>query len=50
MADLAAAKGENETVERMIDVAERDVPRFAVVETIILTNERRRHIYFLCTR
>jgi hypothetical protein len=45
-ADLAAAERENETVEYIVDVAERDVPGFTVVETPILTIDRRRHIHF----
>jgi hypothetical protein len=44
---FASAEREDETVERVIDVTECDVPHFTVVETIILANERRRHINFL---
>jgi hypothetical protein len=46
--DLAAAEGENETVKFGLDLAERDIPRYAIVEAVILMDERRRHIHFLC--
>jgi hypothetical protein len=36
-ADLAPAERENEIVECVVNVTERDVPLFAVVETLIRT-------------
>jgi hypothetical protein len=46
----AAAKGEDETVKLVLDLAERDVPRFTVVEAVVLMDERRRHIHLHCPR
>src|ERR1041385_1837566 len=45
-ADIGAAKRKDEAVHRVVDQAERDVPRFTIIETIILTNDRCRHVDF----
>ena len=45
-ANVGPSKREDETMQRVIDRAERNVTRFAIVETIVLTNNRRRHVYF----
>jgi len=36
-------------VQRIVDFAERDMSRFAIVKTTILTNNRGGHIHFLRT-
>lgn len=44
--NIGAAKREDKAVQRVVNSAERDVPRFTIVDPVILTNDRCCHVDF----